>query len=67
MTTKYTWRDCEIVLDALDDEPREIPALREAAKKHSEMVVIGKMHISQDMREKLLKETEEYNVESNNW
>lgn len=38
MTTQYTWRDCETVLDALDDEPREIPALKDAAKRYSEMV-----------------------------
>ena len=38
MTNQYTWRDCKSLIDALENEPREIPALKEAAKRHSEMV-----------------------------
>ena len=38
MTSQYTWRDCKSLIDALENEPREIPALKEAAKRHSEMV-----------------------------
>ena len=34
----YTWNDCKAVLDSFDEEPHDIPALREAEKRHSEMV-----------------------------
>ena len=34
----YTLRDCKVLLDAMNDEPRKIPALEEAAQRHSLLV-----------------------------
>lgn len=49
MTTHdhYTWRDCESLINALDNEPRKIPELVEAEKRHSLLVKsdVNKTHI----------------------
>ncbi len=31
----YTWRDCEVLLQALYAEPRDLPALQQAAKAYA--------------------------------
>lgn len=37
-TDHYTWRDCKVLLEALNYPPRKIPALWQAAKRHDALV-----------------------------